>query len=187
MSQSLHLFTPSTLPKQCYSYPKPSFPTLNRGFPVTSVRFSSIRASSSDLDPFSSQVLLASDNGKGGGVLAPATRPPAQAVDSGSIEVDAVTETELKVEPGVLGRGVVGLGLGVEAAAELPRSARSVAGAASSDSVWESKLPPNYQDLLDLLPAERYQNLPKKDIVVGFVNLGFWTDRIWNFYFRYGI
>ncbi|KAF2289801.1 hypothetical protein GH714_038684 [Hevea brasiliensis] len=37
-------------------------------------------------------------------------------------------------------------------------------GAASSDSVWEKKLPPNYQDLLDLLPPERYQNLSKKDI-----------------------
>ncbi|KAE8022626.1 hypothetical protein FH972_008411 [Carpinus fangiana] len=96
MSQSLHLFTPSTLSKQCYSYPKPSFPTFNRRFTATSVRFSSIRACSSDLDPSSSQVLLASDNGKGGGVLTPVTRPTAQAVDSGSIEVDAVTEAELK-------------------------------------------------------------------------------------------
>jgi hypothetical protein len=96
MSQSLHLFTPSTLSKQCYSYPKPSFPTFNRRFTATSVRFSSIRACSSDLDPSSSQLLLASDNGKGGGVLTPLTRPTAQAVDSGSIEVDAVTEAELK-------------------------------------------------------------------------------------------
>ncbi|KAJ4979807.1 hypothetical protein NE237_010587 [Protea cynaroides] len=37
-------------------------------------------------------------------------------------------------------------------------------GAASSDAVWDSKLPPNYQHLLDLLPPERYLNLSKKDI-----------------------
>ena len=37
-------------------------------------------------------------------------------------------------------------------------------GAASADSVWESKLPPNYHDLLDLMPPERYRNLSKKDI-----------------------
>ncbi|KAF5473762.1 hypothetical protein F2P56_005724 [Juglans regia] len=37
-------------------------------------------------------------------------------------------------------------------------------GVASSDSVWEKKLPPNYQELLDLFPLERYQNLSKKDI-----------------------
>uniref|UniRef100_A0A1J3HSI0 F-box protein PP2-A15 n=1 Tax=Noccaea caerulescens TaxID=107243 RepID=A0A1J3HSI0_NOCCA len=41
---------------------------------------------------------------------------------------------------------------------------RSFRGAASSDSVWETKLPPNYQDLLDLLPPERYHGLTKKDI-----------------------
>jgi hypothetical protein len=46
----------------------------------------------------------------------------------------------------------------------LARLNRAFRGAASSDSVWESKLPPNFQDLLDLLPAERYQNLSKKDI-----------------------
>ena len=36
--------------------------------------------------------------------------------------------------------------------------------AASLDSVWEAKLPANYQDLLDLLPPERYKSLSKKDI-----------------------
>ncbi|XP_076952908.1 F-box protein PP2-A15-like [Bidens hawaiensis] len=36
--------------------------------------------------------------------------------------------------------------------------------AASSDTVWESKLPHNYRDLLDLMPPERYRNLCKKDI-----------------------
>lgn len=41
---------------------------------------------------------------------------------------------------------------------------RSFRGAASSDSVWEKKLPANYQDLLDLLPPERYHSLSKKDI-----------------------
>ncbi|CAH1452104.1 unnamed protein product [Lactuca virosa] len=46
----------------------------------------------------------------------------------------------------------------------LARLNRSFRGAASSDTVWESKLPPNYQDLLDLIPPERYQNLCKKDI-----------------------
>lgn len=46
----------------------------------------------------------------------------------------------------------------------LARLNRAFRGAASSDAVWETKLPPNYQDLLDLLPPERYQNLCKKDI-----------------------
>ncbi|KAG7028063.1 F-box protein PP2-A15 [Cucurbita argyrosperma subsp. argyrosperma] len=46
----------------------------------------------------------------------------------------------------------------------LARLNRAFRGAASSDAVWESKLPSNYQDLLDLLPPERYQNLSKKDI-----------------------
>ncbi|PSS34914.1 F-box protein like [Actinidia chinensis var. chinensis] len=41
---------------------------------------------------------------------------------------------------------------------------RAFRGASSSDSVWEGKLPQNYQDLLDLMPPERYQNLSKKDI-----------------------
>lgn len=46
----------------------------------------------------------------------------------------------------------------------LARLNRAFRGAASSDSVWESKLPSNYQDLLDLLPPERYQNFSKKNI-----------------------
>lgn len=46
----------------------------------------------------------------------------------------------------------------------LARLNRAFRGAASSDAVWESKLPSNYQDLLHLLPPERYQNLSKKDI-----------------------
>ncbi|KAJ7971473.1 F-box protein PP2-A15-like [Quillaja saponaria] len=46
----------------------------------------------------------------------------------------------------------------------LARLNRSFRGAASSDSVWESKLPPNYQDLMDLVPPERDPNLSKKDI-----------------------
>ncbi|XP_077241203.1 F-box protein PP2-A15-like [Tasmannia lanceolata] len=46
----------------------------------------------------------------------------------------------------------------------LARLNRSFRGASSSDSVWVSKLPPNYQDLLDKFPPHRYQNLSKKDI-----------------------
>ena len=46
----------------------------------------------------------------------------------------------------------------------LARLNRAFRGAASSDGVWETKLPPNYQDLLQLLPPERYQDLTKKDI-----------------------
>lgn len=48
----------------------------------------------------------------------------------------------------------------------LARLNRAFRGAASSDSVWEGKLPPNYRDLLDLvmMPPERYRNLSKKDI-----------------------
>ncbi|KAF8403191.1 hypothetical protein HHK36_011289 [Tetracentron sinense] len=37
----------------------------------------------------------------------------------------------------------------------LARLNRAFRGASSSDSVWESKLPPNYQDLLHLMPPER--------------------------------
>ncbi|MED6210235.1 hypothetical protein PIB30_062307 [Stylosanthes scabra] len=46
----------------------------------------------------------------------------------------------------------------------LARLNRAFRGAASADSVWESKLPPNYRDLLSLMPPERYRNLSKKDI-----------------------
>lgn len=46
----------------------------------------------------------------------------------------------------------------------LARLNHAFRGAASSDSVWENKLPSNYQDLLDLMPPERYLNLSKKEI-----------------------
>ncbi|XP_061340248.1 F-box protein PP2-A15-like [Gastrolobium bilobum] len=47
----------------------------------------------------------------------------------------------------------------------LARLNRAFRGASSADSVWETKLPPNYQDLLHVLPtSERHQNLSKKDI-----------------------
>ncbi|KAL1331939.1 F-box protein PP2-A15 [Arachis duranensis] len=46
----------------------------------------------------------------------------------------------------------------------LARLNRAFRGAASADSVWQSKLPSNYHDLLDLVPPERYKNLSKKDI-----------------------
>ncbi|KAM1013845.1 hypothetical protein FF1_043705 [Malus domestica] len=46
----------------------------------------------------------------------------------------------------------------------LTRLNRAFRGVASSDSAWESKLPPNYHDLLDLVPPQRYQNRSKKDI-----------------------
>lgn len=41
---------------------------------------------------------------------------------------------------------------------------RAFRGVASSDTVWETKLPLNYRDLLHLMPRERYQNLCKKDV-----------------------
>ncbi|XP_047334465.1 F-box protein PP2-A15 [Impatiens glandulifera] len=47
---------------------------------------------------------------------------------------------------------------------KLARLNHAFRGAASADSLWESKLPTNYQDLLDLMPPERYRNLSKKDI-----------------------
>ncbi|XP_068663654.1 F-box protein PP2-A15-like [Aristolochia californica] len=47
----------------------------------------------------------------------------------------------------------------------LARLNQAFRGAASSDSVWEAKLPPNYQDLLHKLsPDAALQNLSKKDI-----------------------
>ncbi|KAE9612353.1 hypothetical protein Lal_00014172 [Lupinus albus] len=46
----------------------------------------------------------------------------------------------------------------------LARLNRAFRGAASADSVWETKLPHNYQDLLELVPHETHQNLCKKDI-----------------------
>ncbi|XP_059296275.1 F-box protein PP2-A15-like isoform X1 [Lycium ferocissimum] len=46
----------------------------------------------------------------------------------------------------------------------LARLNRAFCGAASSDAVWESKLPLNYQRMLDLLPRWRYEGLSKKGI-----------------------
>ncbi|KAL3532030.1 hypothetical protein ACH5RR_005551 [Cinchona calisaya] len=46
----------------------------------------------------------------------------------------------------------------------LARLNRAFRGAASSDAVWEAKLPPNYPQLLEFFPPQRYQNLSKKDI-----------------------
>lgn len=46
----------------------------------------------------------------------------------------------------------------------LARLNRAFRGAASADYVWESKLPSNYQDLVRLMPEERFRNLSKKNI-----------------------
>lgn len=46
----------------------------------------------------------------------------------------------------------------------LARLNRAFSGAASSDAVWESKLPSNYHHMLDLLPPWRYEGLSKKSI-----------------------
>ncbi|KAF9677656.1 hypothetical protein SADUNF_Sadunf08G0130200 [Salix dunnii] len=104
MAHSLHLFTPSHLTAPKHSLPKPSY---NRWFPVTllSPKLISIKASTS-ADPNSSttppQVLI-SDNGTGPGEILSFTpqeydTPPSQSIlsDSSSIDVDAVTEVELK-------------------------------------------------------------------------------------------
>ncbi|KAG6766171.1 hypothetical protein POTOM_030240 [Populus tomentosa] len=104
MSQSLHFFTPSSLTFSKQSLPKPS---CNRRFPVTTLspKLISIKASTS-ADPNSSttppQVLI-SDNGTGAGEILSSTpqdydTPPSQSFlsDSSSIDVDAVTEVELK-------------------------------------------------------------------------------------------
>jgi len=51
----------------------------------------------------------------------------------------------------------------------LARLNRAFRGAASADSLWESKLPSNYQHLLSLMPEElRCRNLSKKDIFAVF-------------------
>lgn len=46
----------------------------------------------------------------------------------------------------------------------LARLNRAFRGAASSDSVWEAKLPANYHQLLHLLPQDRCHGLSKKEI-----------------------
>lgn len=105
MSQSLNLFTPSTrshnhvasIPKHYHSFClKPSsLPAGNRRFTVTEFPNLKVNALSSDLDP-----VLVSGNGTGGGVggvISNASREYAPALpDSSSIEVDSVTEAELK-------------------------------------------------------------------------------------------
>ncbi|KAI7992463.1 F-box protein PP2-A15 [Camellia lanceoleosa] len=68
----------------------------------------------------------------------------------------------------------------------LARLNRAFRGAASSDSVWESKLPSNYHDILNLMPPERHQNLTKKDIFALLSrpfpfddgNKALWLDRV---------
>ncbi|XP_055808845.1 F-box protein PP2-A15-like [Solanum dulcamara] len=68
----------------------------------------------------------------------------------------------------------------------LARLNRAFRGAASSDAVWESKLPSNYHHVLDLLPPWRHEGLSKKSIFallsrpVSFDhdNKEVWLDRI---------
>ncbi|KAL9408196.1 hypothetical protein AB3S75_046698 [Citrus x aurantiifolia] len=97
MSQSLHFFTPSsniTLPKHHSSLFTPSLTTSNRRFPVTTKqRFFTIKsnASSSSSDP----KVLTTDNGTAE-ILSRVSQTPASSTDSSSIEVDSVTEAELK-------------------------------------------------------------------------------------------
>ncbi|XP_059632436.1 pyruvate kinase isozyme A, chloroplastic [Cornus florida] len=101
MSQSLNFFISTSRSQHFtiskHSYIKPSVPIVNLRFPLRKP----IAASASDLDSSvsssSSSPVLVSDNGKGGGVLPGASRDYAlTATDSSSIEVDAVTEVELK-------------------------------------------------------------------------------------------
>ncbi|CAN0857244.1 Pyruvate kinase isozyme A, chloroplastic [Linum grandiflorum] len=89
-SQSLHFFTPSSTTFPNVTVPKPSLPALNRRLRFAfSPRTFSIRAlsASSDPNPSSPQVVLAG-NGAGSGIVSPP--------DSSSIDVDKVTEAELK-------------------------------------------------------------------------------------------
>lgn len=46
----------------------------------------------------------------------------------------------------------------------LARLNRAFRGAATSDAVWDSKLPSNYHHLLHFLPPDTYRNLRKKDL-----------------------
>ncbi|CAI0465684.1 unnamed protein product [Linum tenue] len=89
-SQSLHFFTPSSTACPNITFPKPSLPFPNRRSPfASSPRTFSIRAvsASSDPNPAPPPVVVA-DNGAGSRVVA--------AADSSSIDVDKVTEAELK-------------------------------------------------------------------------------------------
>lgn len=94
-SQSVQLLTPTnlTIPKQHSSLFLKPFSTHNRRFPVTTTSFPSLsikaKAASSDREPS----VLVSDNGTSSGVLSPASQDYAS---SSSIEVDAVTEAELR-------------------------------------------------------------------------------------------
>ncbi|CAN1860363.1 F-box protein PP2-A15 [Linum perenne] len=69
----------------------------------------------------------------------------------------------------------------------LARLNRAFRGAASSDSVWEMKLPRNYRDLLDLLPPDRHRELSKKKDIYALLsrpvpfddgNKELWLDRV---------
>ncbi|KAK9733327.1 hypothetical protein RND81_04G060200 [Saponaria officinalis] len=68
----------------------------------------------------------------------------------------------------------------------LARLNRAFRGAASSDAVWHTKLPPNYLHLLQFLPLDQYQHLSKKDIFALFAasvsfddgNKQMWVDRV---------
>ncbi|XP_015876536.2 pyruvate kinase isozyme A, chloroplastic [Ziziphus jujuba] len=111
MSQSVNLFTPSSSSSSCRSnnslaipkhfqtsFLKPSsIPVGYRRFPVASFPNLTVKALSSDLDP-----VLVSENGTGGGVgggvLSHASPEYTSAAvpDLSSIEVDTVTEAELK-------------------------------------------------------------------------------------------
>ncbi|GMN46805.1 hypothetical protein TIFTF001_015984 [Ficus carica] len=101
MSQSLQLSTSCgrSLPNhRSHSDLKQFLLPGRRRFPVTAfpnlaIRASSSSSSSSDLEP---SPVLVSHNGGAGGALAAAAVPAATVSDSSSIEVDAVTEAELK-------------------------------------------------------------------------------------------
>ncbi|CAI0408159.1 unnamed protein product [Linum tenue] len=69
----------------------------------------------------------------------------------------------------------------------LARLNHAFRGAASSDSVWEKKLPRNYLDLLDLLPPDRHRDLSKKKDIYALLsrpvpfddgNKELWLDRV---------
>ncbi|KAF8392303.1 hypothetical protein HHK36_022645 [Tetracentron sinense] len=97
MAQALQfLISSSASPNRSFSNlssSKPSFYTSHRRIPVTVVR-KPISAVYSDLESPSSRVLV-SENGKGG-VFPGMSSGTMTSTDSSAIEVDAVTETELK-------------------------------------------------------------------------------------------
>ncbi|OAY55667.1 pyruvate kinase isozyme A, chloroplastic [Manihot esculenta] len=101
MSQSLHLFTQTNrspnLTFTKHPFPKSNLPASNCWFPVTSAPKSiSVRTSAaSDPNSAPSSQVLVSSNGTGGGVVA-TEYSSLSVADVCSIEVDAVTEAELK-------------------------------------------------------------------------------------------